>query len=105
MGLIHFSDFLTFHKRLHRRKDSLRLTYPIPRLRFVRGRHSYSEKPLNGAPAGGASSGFHRAAYMLEELLPMNLEFIKYIHNAEAVIPLQDDDEPGYDIGLFLCFI
>ncbi|KDR77554.1 hypothetical protein GALMADRAFT_138645 [Galerina marginata CBS 339.88] len=30
--------------------------------------------------------------------------FVKYIHNADAV-PLQDADEPGYEIGVFLCFI
>ena len=79
--------------------------FPIPQLRFVRGAIAYSEKPLNGTPASGASSGTsHRAAYLLEELLPKDLEFIKYIHNGEAV-PLQDEDEPGYDIGLFLCFI
>ena len=67
--------------------------FPIPQLRFVWGAIAYSEKPLNGTPASGASSGTsHRAA--------------KYIRNGlgEAV-PLQDEDEPGYDIGLFLCFI
>lgn len=76
--------------------------FPIPLLRFVKAAIAYSEKPLVNAP--GTSSGTsHRAAYLLEELLPDH-PFIKYIHNSEAV-PLQDINELGHDIGVFLCFI
>ena len=37
----------------------------------------------------------------------MDQQFIKYIHNADAV-PLQEHklhNEPGYEIEVFLCFI
>ena len=77
--------------------------FHIPCLRFVKSAIAYSEKPLVGA-SGTSSSTSHRAAYLLEELLPMDHPFIKYIHNAEAV-PLQDTNELGYDNGVFLCFI
>ena len=79
--------------------------FHIPLLRFVKAAIAYSEKPLVGASGTSSSSGTsHRAAYLLEELLPMDRPFIKYIHNAEAV-PLQDINELGHDIGIFLCFI
>ena len=79
--------------------------FPIPQLRFVNAAIAYAEKALVGAPGTGTSSGSsHRAAYLLEELLPVDRPFIKYIHNAEAV-PLQDINEQGHDIALFLCFI
>lgn len=76
---------------------------PIPQLRFVKAAVAYSEKSLDNA-SGTSSSTSHRAAYLLEELLPGDSSFIKYIHNADAV-PLQDHDEPGYDTAIFLCFI
>jgi hypothetical protein len=34
----------------------------------------------------------------------MDRSFIKYIHNADAV-PLQDINEQGHKIGVFLCFV
>lgn len=66
---------------------------------------AYSEKPLDNATKLPSSIS-HRATYLLEELLPVNQPFrvIKYIHNADAV-PLQERDEPGYEFGVFLCFI
>lgn len=51
-----------------------------------------------------ATATAHRVAYLLEELIPSDVPFIKYIHNADAV-PLQDPDEEGYDTAVFLCFI
>ena len=81
----------------------------IPQLRSVKAAFAYSEKPLDNA-LGVSSSTSHRAAYLLEELLPEDNLFIKYSihkldHNSEAV-PLQDHDEPGYDTDtIFLCFI
>ena len=77
--------------------------FEIPQLRFVKAAIAYSEKSLDNA-LGASSSTSHRAAYLLEELLPTGDLFIKYIHNADAV-PLQDHDEPGYDTAIFLCFI
>ena len=77
--------------------------FTIPNLRFVKGAIAYSEKPLVGV-SGNSSGTSHRAAYLLEELLPMDHPFIKYIHNAEAV-PLQNLSERGHDTGVFLCFI
>lgn len=76
--------------------------FEIPRLRFVKGAIAYSEKSLD-SHAGGRSTS-HRASYLLEELLLEDDLFIKYIHNADAV-PLQDCNEPGYEIGIFLCFV
>lgn len=73
----------------------------IPRLRFVKGLVAYAEKPLGKS---GSRQTSHCAAYLLEELLPTDKEFIKYIHNGNAV-PLQDPDESGYDTAVFLCFI
>ncbi|KAF8149134.1 hypothetical protein B0H34DRAFT_667849 [Crassisporium funariophilum] len=67
--------------------------FPIPRLRFVQAAIAYPDQTL------------HRpATYLLEELIPVDLPFIKYIHNADAT-PLQDEHEPGYDLGVFLCFV
>jgi hypothetical protein len=77
--------------------------FNIPLLRFVKVAIAYPEKSLVGA-AGTSSGTSHRAAYLLEELLQVDRPFIKYIHNAEAV-PLQDTNEAGHDIGVFLCFI
>lgn len=73
---------------------------PIPRLRFVKSALAYAEKPLD---AVGTSSSSHRAAYLLEELIP-DFDFIKYIHNGNAA-PLLEPEEEGYDIAVFLCFI
>ena len=77
--------------------------FSIPQLRFVKGAIAYSEKSLDNATKLPSTTS-HRAAYLLEELLPMDQQFIKYIHNAD-VVPLQEHDEPGYEIGEFLCFI
>ena len=77
--------------------------FSIPQLIFVKGAITYSEKPLNCAP-GALSRTSHHTTYLLEELLPTNKPFIKYIHNAETV-PLQDNNELSYNIGVFLCFI
>jgi len=77
--------------------------FPIPRLRFVDGIIAFVEKSLDHTSASPSATS-HRAAYLLEELLPMHEPFIKYIHNADAV-PLQSPDEAGYEVGLFLCFI
>jgi len=77
--------------------------FNIPQLRFVKGAITYSEKSLDHT-AKVPSALSHHAAYLLEELLPLDQPFIKYIHNAEA-IPLQEQDEPGYEMGVFLCFI
>lgn len=77
--------------------------FAILQLRFVKGVIAYSEKALNKTPSA-ASATSHRAAYLLEELLIRDQPFIKYIHNGDAV-PLQESNEMGYEIGLFLCFI
>jgi hypothetical protein len=81
--------------------------FHIPLLRFVKAAIAYSEQPLvgvSGTSSARARGTSHRAAYLLEELLPADRPFIKYIHNAEAV-PLPDINEMGHDIGVFLCFI
>jgi hypothetical protein len=75
----------------------------IPQLRFVRGAIAYAEKSLNNSSASPVAIS-HRATYLLEELIPVDEPFIKYIHNADAV-PLQTPNEPGHEIGVFLCFI
>ncbi|KAF9483234.1 hypothetical protein BDN70DRAFT_800181 [Pholiota conissans] len=64
----------------------------IPCLQFVQGVIAYPDPVL------------HRAAYLLEELIPDDFSFIKYIHNADAVL-LQEEDEPGYELGVLLCFV
>ncbi|KAF9555575.1 hypothetical protein CPC08DRAFT_603542, partial [Agrocybe pediades] len=77
--------------------------FDIPRFRFVEGAIAYAEKPVEvGSSKAPVTS--HRAVYLLEELIPSDKPFLKYIHNGEAV-PLQDTWEPGYEIGVFLCFI
>ena len=91
------NDFIT-------KKKCLEPPFPIPQLRFVKGAIAYSEKSLDTNPTKIPLAISHRATYLLEELLPINQQFIKYIHNAEAV-PLQERDEPGYELGVFLCFI
>jgi hypothetical protein len=86
--------------------------FTIPQLRFVKAAISYSEIPLQVVGAtrrtssslGTQATTSHRAAYLIEELLPMDRSFIKYIHNADAV-PLQDINEQGHEIGVFLCFV
>lgn len=77
--------------------------FAIPRLRFVEGVIAFVEKSL-GDTSAAQSTTSHRAAYLLEELLPADRPFIKYIHNADAV-PLQSPNETGYEVGIFLCFI
>lgn len=76
----------------------------IPRLRFVKAAVAYSIKPVDKASGTSSSVSRRRIAYLLEELIPTELPFIKYIHNAEAV-PLQDAGEEGYETAVFLCFI
>jgi len=56
----------------------------IPQLWFVKAAIVYSGKSLDNA-LGASSSASHHAAYLLEELLPKDNLFIKYIHNADAV--------------------
>ncbi|KAF4618216.1 hypothetical protein D9613_011571 [Agrocybe pediades] len=77
--------------------------FDIPRFRFVEGAIAYAEKPIE-AGSSKAPVTSHRAVYLLEELIPTDTPFLKYIHNGEAV-PLQDAWEPGYETGVFLCFI
>ena len=93
----------TFINDFIAKKRPLEPPFSIPQLRFVKGTIAYSEKSLDNA-SKLSSSISHHATYLLEELLPMNQQFIKYIHNAD-VVPLQECNEPGYEFGVFLCFI
>ena len=85
------------------KKKPLEPPFTIPQLCFVKGAIAYSEKSLDNATKLPSTIS-HRATYLLEELLPTDQQFIKYIHNADAV-PLPEYDEPGYKFGEFLCFI
>ncbi|KAH9481781.1 Myosin heavy chain kinase C [Psilocybe cubensis] len=80
--------------------DSDDLPFSIPKLRFVKACIAYSF----GKGKQQAASTSYSAAYLLEELIPTELPFIKYIHNADAV-PLLEESEPGYDTSKFLCFV
>lgn len=85
------------------KKRPLDPPFPIPQLHFVKGAIAYLEKSLDDATKL-ASLISHHTTYLLEALLPMDQQFIKYIHNADAV-PLQECDKLGYEFGVFLCFI
>lgn len=80
----------------------------IPRLQFVKAAVAYSVLEslnlTNKGPKKASSAPQSRRAYLLEQLIPANLPFIKYIHNAEAT-PLQNPEEEGYETAVFLCFI
>ena len=56
-------------------KKPAKSPFPIPLLRFVKAAIAYSEKLLVSAP-GTSSGASHRAAYLLEELLPVDRPFI-----------------------------
>ncbi|PPQ67554.1 hypothetical protein CVT26_006855 [Gymnopilus dilepis] len=110
-SLLHFAyDFIDdFMSRRPPSKDPFPIQ--VPRLRFVKAaiarsvRGTGPENSPNKAPKDPSSqSQTPGHAYLLEELLPANTPFIKYIQNADAV-PLQTPDEDGYDTGIFLCFI
>jgi len=77
-------------------------SFDIPRFRFVNAAIAYSEKAIDSSVKSPALS--HRAVYLLEEFIPQHDDFIKYIHNGDAV-PLQERWERGYETGQFLCFI
>ncbi|KIM38532.1 hypothetical protein M413DRAFT_30077 [Hebeloma cylindrosporum] len=72
----------------------------IPKLRFVDAAVVFPQKDVGNLSTGTQIT--NRAAYLLEEFIPG--EFSKYIHNNSAK-PLPRENEPGYKIALFLCFI
>lgn len=104
MGRFSPSVHMLFINNFITKKKCLELPFPIPQLCFVKGDIAYSEKSLDTNSTKIPSAILHCATYLLKELLPISQQFIKYIHNTEAV-PLQEHDEPGYKLGVFLCFI
>ncbi|KAJ7070249.1 hypothetical protein B0H15DRAFT_756137, partial [Mycena belliarum] len=76
--------------------------FDIPRLRFVHAGVAVAHEPVTGNNVANASS--IRRTYLVEEFINTEAEqFVKYIHNGDA-IPLLAKDDPFYDIADFLCF-
>ncbi|KAJ7156458.1 hypothetical protein C8R43DRAFT_883951 [Mycena crocata] len=74
----------------------------IPQLRFVRAGVAVSHDLVQGNTVSNTSSV--RRTYLLEELVDTEEEdFVKFIHNADAV-PLLPQNDPLYEICEFLCF-
>jgi len=94
----HINQFIADH-------DPPQAPFTIPELRFVNGAVAFAQKEIDVSHGTGTPIS-HRAVYLLEELLQLKNKssFEKYIHNANAT-PLQEEDEPGYETAVFLCFI
>ncbi|KAJ7432411.1 hypothetical protein B0H11DRAFT_2380901 [Mycena galericulata] len=76
--------------------------FDIPELRFVHAGVAVSHEQVAGNNVATASS--IRRTYLLEEFIDTETEdFVKFIHNGNAV-PLLQPDDPLYSIAEFLCF-
>ncbi|KAJ7203034.1 hypothetical protein GGX14DRAFT_311668, partial [Mycena pura] len=76
--------------------------FSVPRLRFVFGGVAVVHEVSQGATAGATTTICR--AYLVEEFMAWgNSEFMKFVHNGNAV-PLLDEDDPLYDLAQFLCF-
>ncbi|KAJ7192034.1 hypothetical protein GGX14DRAFT_380515, partial [Mycena pura] len=76
--------------------------FSIPCLRFVFGGVDVVHEVSQGATAGATTTICR--AYLVDEFMPGgNSEFMKFVHNGNAV-PWLDEDDPLYNLVQFLCF-
>ncbi|KAJ7617635.1 hypothetical protein DFH06DRAFT_1012350, partial [Mycena polygramma] len=74
----------------------------VLRLRFVHAGVAVSHEQVTGTNVKNTSSICR--SYLVEEFIDTDTqEFVKYIHNGDAV-PLLSHEDPYYDIADFLCF-
>ncbi|KAJ7750708.1 hypothetical protein DFH07DRAFT_961305 [Mycena maculata] len=76
--------------------------FDIPQLRFVHAGVAVAHDQVSGTNVANVSS--IRRTYLLEELIDTeNEDFVKFIHNGNA-LPLLPPSDPLYQIAEFLCF-
>lgn len=89
-----------FMDREHQRREE-QPPFTIPNVRFVSGAVCLVHGLLASELSRGATTTL-REVYLVEELIG-DTEFIKYIHNADAV-PMMEEGEDGRELAEFLCF-